>query len=225
MKTYKLILPAFLFSFCMSVQTVHAQYVEDFRARTVLEKQYTDVKGSPWLTEDWVPGMVKLGNGSTYKDVPLKYDQVSGELIFRDRSGKTLAFADPVSEFKIIDAQKHERLFRSGFKAVDSNTGQTFYQVLYDGGTILLKDVKKNIIEHRAYNSATAVKSIVETPVYYLIMNGSPVKIKKDKKAILAVLSKTDQLEKYIKDNNLNLKDDQDLAKLITFYDSIKDLT
>lgn len=225
MKNFTKILFAILFTFSWTIQTIQAQYVEDFRAKTVLEKHYTDVKGSPWLSDDWVMGMVKLGNGSTYKDVPLKYDQVSGELIFRDKSGKSLAFADPVSEFKISDARKGEMLFRSGFKAVDSNTGQSFYQVLYDGGTILLKDMKKNIIEHRAYNSASTVKSIVETPAYYLILKGQPVKIRKDKKAVLSVLSQTDQLEKYIKDNNLNLKDDPDLIKLITFYDSVKDLT
>lgn len=202
----------------LNIQNSAAQFVEDFRAKAVLEKQYTDVKGSPYLQEDWAEGLVKLANGNTYANVPLKYDQVTGELIFRDKAGKVLTFADPVREFKLSG-----QLFRSGYKVVDSNSDHTFYLVLYDGTSTLLKDARKNIIQHRAYNSATTVKSIVETPVWYLLINGQPVKVRKDKKSVLAALkTNTAELEKYISENNLNLKDDQDLARLIAYYDSIK---
>lgn len=223
MKKFKIILLAGLFSVTLNLETLKAQFVEDFRAKAVLEKQYTDVKGSPYLMDDWATGIVKLENGSTYKDIPLKYDQISGDLLFKDKSGRTLAFADPVEEFKFTDNQKGDMLLRSGFKPVDANTNQSFYLVLYDGGTVLLKDLKKNMVQHRAYNSATTVKSIVETPAYYLVLNGELVKFKKDKKSIISVLnSAAIQLEKYMKDNDLNLKEDKDLAKLISYYDSIK---
>lgn len=223
MKKFKIILLAGLFSVTLNQKTLKAQFVEDFRAKAVLEKQYTDVKGSPYLMDDWATGIVKLENGSTYKDIPLKYDQVSGDLLFKDGSGRTMVFADPVKEFKFTDNENGERLLRSGFKPVDVNTNQTFYLVLYEGGTVLLKDLKKNMVQHRPYNSASTVKSIVETPAYYLVLNGELVKFKKDKKSIISVLnSAAIQLEKYMKDNDLNLKEDKDLAKLISYYDSIK---
>lgn len=206
----------------LNMQTALAQYTEDFRAKAVLEKTYTDVKGSPYLFDDWSLGVVKMASGSSYKDMSLKYDQVTGELIFKDKTGKAQGFADPVAEFKIIDKSNAFRIFRSGYKSIDNNSDKSFYEVLYDGGTTLLRDPKKNIVEHRAYNSSTAVKSIVETPAYYVVLNGQVIKIKKDKKAILAVLSNSAQLEKYIQDNKLNLKDDADLAKLMLYYDSTK---
>lgn len=202
--------------------TASAQYTEDFRAKTVLEKTYTDVKGSPYLFDDWSLGIVKMVAGSSYKDMALKYDQVTGELIFKDKTGKSLGFADPIAEFKIIDKSNAFRIFRSGFKATDNNSEKSFYEVLYDGGTTLLKDPRKNIVEHRAYNSSTVVKSVVETPAYYVVLNGELIKIKKDKKAILAALPNSAALDKYIQDNKLNVKEDKDLAKLMLYYDSVK---
>ncbi|SKB63267.1 hypothetical protein [Daejeonella lutea] len=212
----------FCFLFATNINFASAQYTEDFRAKTVLEKTYTDVKGSPYLLDNWSLGIVKMASGSSYKDMSLKYDQVTGELIFQDKSGKSLGFADPIAEFKIIGNNNAFRIFRSGFKATDNNSDKYFYEVLYDGGTILLKDPKKNIVEHRAYNSSTAVKSIVETPAYYVVVNGQLIKFKKDKKALLAALPNSDKLESYIQDNKLNVKDDTDLAKVVLYYDSIK---
>ncbi len=205
-----------------NIQVADAQYTEDFRAKAVLEKTYTDVKGSPYLFDDWSLGIVKMTSGLSYKDISLKYDQVASELIFQDKSGKALGFADPIAEFKIIDKSNAFKIFRSGYKAADSNSDKTFYEVLYDGGTTLLRDPKKNIVEHRAYNSPTAVKSIVETPAYYVVVNGQLIKIKKDKKAILAALTNSAQLDKYIQDNKLNVKDDKDLVKVMLYYDSVK---
>ncbi len=223
MKKYLYSFIIYSFIFGANIHLVKAQYAEDFRAKAVLEKQYVDIKGSPYLNDDWSVGIVKMASGSTYKDMSLKFDQISGDLIFKNREGKTMGFADRVNEFRLADKNNVSRLFRSGYKPADANSENSFYEVLYDGGTVLLKDPKKNIVEHRSYNSSTAVKSIVETPAYYLQINGQLVKIKKDKKSILSALGNPAQLDKYIQDNKLNLKEDADLAKLMLYYDSIKE--
>lgn len=205
-----------------NIQLASAQYSEDFRAKIVLEKQYSDIKGSPYVYDEFTAGVVKMATGATYKDMSLKYDQVTGDLLFKDKSGKTMAFADPVSEFMLTDKDDKNRLFRSGYKTPDTNSEKSFYEVLYDGGTILLKDPRKNIVEHRTYNSSTAVKTIQETPVYYIVIGQQPVKVKKDKKALLTALGNSSQLEKYMEANKLNLKEDTELVKLLSYYDSIK---
>jgi hypothetical protein len=152
----------------------------------------------------------------------LKFDQISGDVIFKDRAGKSMGFADPVAEFKLTDKNNATRLFRSGYKPGNANSERSFYEVLYDGGIVLLKDPKKNIVEHRSYNSSTTVKSIVETPVYYIQAKGQLVKIKKDTKTLLSALGNLPSLKKYIQDTKLNLKDESDLAKLMLYYDSVK---
>ena len=217
---YSLIIACILFG--TNIQLAKAQFTEDFRTKEVLARTYTDIKGSPYLFDDWSLGLVKMASGSTYKDMSLKYDQVTGELLLKDKTGKTLGFADPIAEFKIIDKTNAFKIFRNGYKSTDITSEKSFYEVLYDGSTTLLRDPKKNIVEHRVYNSSTAVKSIVETPAYYIQVNGQLIKIKKDKKAILAALGNPAQLDKYIQDNKLNLKDDKDLVKAMLYYDSVK---
>lgn len=49
-----------LFSINLSTMSAKAQFIEDFRAKAVLEKQYTDIKGNPYLNGDWSMGIVKL---------------------------------------------------------------------------------------------------------------------------------------------------------------------
>lgn len=221
-KSVIIFLAAFLV-LAFNQQIAMAQYTEDFRSREVLERVYTDIKGSPYLAPEFANGLVKLTNGSTFKDMPLRYDQVTNELVFKDKSGKMLTFSDPVAEFKFTEGKNTGQLFRSGFSAIDGNSQSSFYEVIYDGATLLIKDPRKNIVEHRAYNSSTAVKSIVETPAYYLVIDGQLTKIKKDKKAIMGALGKKSaELDKYITENKINVKEDGSLAKLIQYYDSIK---
>lgn len=207
----------------LTIPSANAQFSEDFRAKDVLTRVYTDIKGSPYLAEDFLPAVVKMKDGKTFKDIPLKYDQVTGELIFKDPTGKLVTFADPVAEFRFTGGKLANQAYRAGFSSTEQGNVNTFYQVLYDGGTIVLKDARKNLIEHRAYNSSTPVKSIVETPAYYLVMGNTLEKIRKDKKSVLLVLKdKATELDKYITENKLNLKEDADLARLLQYYDSIK---
>lgn len=205
----------------LSSLPANAQYTEDFRAKDVLEKQYVDIKGSPYISDEWTEGVVKMQSGPTYK-MPLKYDQVKGELIFKDRSGREMTFADPVAGF-MLSGKDGDRVFRNGFKGIEGREENYFFEVLYDGGTPLLKDPKKNIVEHRAYNSSTAVKSILEAPAYYIVLKGEAIRIKKDKNSVLSALEgSSDALDKYIQDQKLNLKDDAGLAKLLQYYDTLK---
>src|SRR5690606_19912868 len=97
---------------CMTGYSAMAQYTEDFRAKDILEKRYTDIKGSAYLSDDWLNGTVKLANGDAYRDVPLKFDLVTNELMFMNKEGDARAFADPVAEFMINDGSAN-RLFRS----------------------------------------------------------------------------------------------------------------
>ena len=86
----------------------------------------------------------------------------------------------------------------------------------------LLRKTKKTISETKAYNSATTNQTIIEANTYYVTKSGQTTQIKKDKKSVLALLSdKTPQLEEFIKQNKLNLKQDGDLSKLIIYYNNI----
>lgn len=214
--------------FCLLLfsAAVKGQVIEDANGRPVLVRQYTDVQGSPYLADEWIKGVVTLNNGKTYKAVDLKYDQVADELFFKNAKGETLGFVQPVSEFKLIVLEKETPrvlYFRNGFKPVNGNTEKTFYQILTDDETPLVKRISKKVHENKPYSSATVVKTFEEVREYYLVKYGLPVKIRKDKKSVLAALgSYSDQLDEFIKSNQLNLKDDADLIELVAYYNRLK---
>lgn len=206
--------------------SLNAQILQDENGRPLLAIHYTDVKGSPFFAENWNKGKVRLADGETFDNMDLKYDQVSDQLIFKNSIGAAMTFVKPVNEFTLFSSASSELQhirFRNGYIAANGNTAKTFYQVLIDGETPLLKRSFKKVSENKPYGSATVIKTFEETHFYYLVQQGTPVKIKNDKKAVLEALDNYKvELEEFVKINNLNFKSETDLVLLIKYYNSLK---
>jgi hypothetical protein len=206
---------------------VEAQYLKDPTGKQYMLQSYTEVEGNPFFINNWVPGSVILTSSQTYT-TPLKYDLVGDELLFRNKlDSSAMSFVDPVQSFSLNEPSIEESdltplVFSSGYPAIDKQTPASFYQVIADGKTKLLKHYKKIIRVDKAFNSATAVKTFFLIEEYYLFVNNQITKIKPNQKAILVALAdKTDQLQKYLKSNTINYKSDAALAKLFSYYNSL----
>lgn len=201
--------------------------VTDVTGQPFMSKSYTDVRGSAYLYDTWMKGSVTTDQGVTYEGVELKYDQVADELIFKSGNGEPNTFVQPITEFSIKvtkdNAVLKEQVFRKGFIPVDAAKPHTYYEVLTDGETLLLKRTSKAIFEELPYGSSTKVKTFQSETHYYIAKNDKLIKIKKDKKSVLKALGdKEAELEAYIKSNRPDLKNDEALANLVAHYNSIK---
>ncbi|PKV67431.1 hypothetical protein [Pontibacter ramchanderi] len=207
-------------SFCLLLGSGAFAQTEivDYMGRPVMAKQYLDVKGSPYLDDEWQEGWVKLQDGREYAGVRLKYDQVADELMFSNKKGEAQLFVHPVVAFEL-----NKRLFVSGYNPVDATPLTAFYEVLVNGPTQLLKRTSKWVHEEVPYSSATKVRSIIEQQNYYLSdREGRLTKLKKDRKSLLQALGrKQADLEKYTKANRLDLRQEQDMAKLVAYYNTL----
>jgi len=208
------------FSLCSQIT---AQFIQTDQGAPFLGTNYTDVKGHPYLFDNWTDGTVKLINGKSYTSVQLKYNLLRDELFFKDiKTEQLLAFVIPVVEFKLNDQEKGSIIYRSGYKAIDDNTEKSYYQVLFDGVTQLLKRTSKKINEEKPFNSASTIKSFEVLTFYYISNNNTLIKIRKDKKSVLAALAnQSAALENYIQEKSLNLKNEEDLIQLIQYYNSL----
>lgn len=164
-----------------------------------------------------------MANGKVFNSVDIKYDQVEDQLIYRGTDGQAMNFVDKIAEFNLLTSDGNTTVFKKGFPASKGITPENYAEVLVEGKTKLLKRTAKHIQESREYNSATVDRTITSTTLYYLVGdNGEIANISKDKKSILKALpAKSSELEQYISSNKLNLKEDQDLVKLITYYNSL----
>jgi hypothetical protein len=150
---------------------------------------------------------------------------VADELLFRDAENHTMRFVDRISEFKIIylaNFKAYEKLFRNGSINIDDNNVNAFYEVLNDGRISLLKRTRKKVNEIKAFDSTVAVKRIAEVHDYYLSRKGELFRLKKDRKTLLALLNdQAEQIEKFINQNKLNIKDETQLISIISYYNSL----
>jgi len=220
--TLKTFAITFLLCFSLSSQ-ITAQLIQNDQGAPFLDINYTDVKGNPYLFENWTEGTVRLTNGKSYTSVQLKYNLLRDELFFKDiKTDQLLAFVIPVVEFKLNDNEKNSILYRNGYKAIDNNTEKSYYQVLFDGGTQLLKRTSKKVNEEKPFSSASTIKSFEVLNFYYISNNNALIKIRKDKKSILTALANQGSaLEKYLQEKSLNLKNEEDLIQFIQYYNSL----
>lgn len=219
----KILLIICIFFVLLNKNNAYAQFVQDINGRPFNANKYADVTGSPFLFDKWMEGIVKLQGGDTYKNIPLRYDAISNELYFKSKKGDTLTFVEPVVEFQLLgEAGGAKTTYRRGYANIGKYTIDTFYEVLTDGTAQLLKRTSKYIVKNKPYNSATETQTVNEDISYYIFADSKMTLIKKDKKYVLPALNnKQTELDAFIKSNNLNLKNDDDLTKLVVYYNSL----
>lgn len=198
-----------------------AQYQSyvDGSPTTIIKK--IDVEGSEFLYEKWLPTTVKNAKGNEFKDVMVKYNLLEDVPYFLGRSDQPMSFTVPLAEFVIRKENGELQKFKSGFPAIDKYNELTFYEVLVDGNVKLLKKTSKKITENRAYNSATTVKTIVDNINYFVFEENKMLTVKKDKKALLSVLSNKEKIQKYFSESGASIKKEEDLIKAVEAYNSL----
>ena len=181
------------------------------------------INGSAFLFDDWQKGEVILQDGTSFKDLDLKYDDYKDKVYYKDDNGETMILTVPVKSFAISTPDGGSPLhFENGFSGVPGSTITSFFIVLGKGKTHVLKRMNKSVEERLEFPVTTPIKHFESSTQYFLWSAGKATQVKQDKKSILAALgSKQSDLDAYIKQNKLNTKDDADLAKLITYYNTL----
>ncbi len=200
-----------------------AQYMQDVNGRVVTEMTYTDVEGSPFLVEEFHKGIVTMVKDNQVHDgVPIRYDAYKDELEY-EKDGKHYRLGPEVMSFSIPTGDALYE-FQRGFPAAGDLTENSFYQVLHDGNTKLLKHYGKRMREEKAYNSASATKRFDDSEQLFVLKGGKMNPVKKNgKKDLLALLSDEKNLMNYvIKEEQLDFKSEMDMVKLLEEYDAYK---
>lgn len=191
----------------------------------IIGKTTPNITGSPYINTEWVRGVVKMTDGTIYKNLKLNYNQIDDRPIFIADNKALQYFANPVKEFVLVNITNDDqttKIFRNGFPILDDATTSSFYQILSEGKATLIKRATKKMVEERGAGSIMVSKQIQENSKYYLVVNEQYTRIKKDKKSILDVLKdKKDELTAYLNANHLSLKDDGDLIRLCDYYNTL----
>ncbi len=181
--------------------------------------EYKDIKGSPYLTDDFVNSKIYFRKDSVFK-IALRYNVFDQSMEYQ-QNNIVYSISNP-DKIDKIEMNKWTFIFYSDFKKIKNNS---FYQLLLPGKANLL--LKKTI----SYREAEPPKAIVESEpakfikkkdTYYVaIGSASPVVIRNKKSLIEIFVDKEDEISKYIKKEKISYKKSTDLIKLVEYYNGL----
>jgi hypothetical protein len=188
------------------------------------EITYDQIEGNPFLYKDFVLGAMVLNNGDTYP-LNVRYNIFTGEIQFKGKEGIfKITNAEEISSI-IMDTIKFQNLGYLRSPGNSTSVEKSWFILKADGECKLL--IKKNLRLQGAelpkpYQEAKPAKFIHTRDTYYIKPEGkSAVKIDSKKDLLDSLADKKDELSSFIKAKNLDVKEVDDLAKIVSFYNSL----
>jgi hypothetical protein len=191
-----------------------------------LNRAYNGIEGFPFVLNEFKYGQIEMKNGRKFTDVKFRLNILSHQVHFMSPekeegsiSGefiKNCSFTDSTQE----TIQRYE--FRSDLPAIDEHKSNEFCQILSDGKIVLLKTMNKRIETRKNEFSGEITKEFALYEDLFSYQNGEMKRFKKDKEFILNLMQdKRALMEAYFKANKGNLKNQQYLAGIFQYYNSL----
>jgi len=158
--------------------------------------------------------------GYTYPNVELMFDVIRGELLLKHFDQGTDIVLDPekVDAFSFLG---HNFINIKEDEAQKNNLSSGYYDILYQGKIALLVKRSKTVTEN--LSMAGVERSVFQHNRYYLLKD-SVYTLLKNKKSLTKLLRSTqNQNQQYIRNNQLNFRNDTENAmlSLVRYHDSI----
>jgi hypothetical protein len=192
-------------------------------------KKYEDITGSPYLYTDWKSGTVIDKNGKSYPNALIKYDAY-GDAVELNQEGTVMILNNELYQTFVLNFADNttnkvtKQMFRSGYTQIPGFGAKAYFEVLSEGAVMALKRYDIKFVEEvvNSYGTATATKRFQRTDRYFLLKDNKAVEFKLNSKSILGALGdKQAELDKYIAKEKLKLKTEDDLKKLMAYYNSL----
>ncbi len=200
-------------------------FISDVNGQAFINK-YDGIVGNVYDQADYQLARITLKDGRVYNDIKARINLLEHEVNFIASNGQEGFLGKGMATEIIYTVTKESgqelQVFQCGFPPIDNQNRISFYQILYNGKTSLLKSVYKSIQERNNDLSGERYKEFATYENVYLLKDGVMSRIKKDKSSLLNLLKdKEAALKKYIEDQKLNLKNEASLIELIKYYNSL----
>ncbi|MGZ5285725.1 MAG: hypothetical protein ACXWB9_01005 [Flavisolibacter sp.] len=182
------------------------------------------VEGTPYFQNDWLTGMVITPSGQEFKNISLKLNLHSGEVLYKDEKGSEMIATTPLKEVVLTDALGNNFRFihSSSLPQNEANPLKAgWYQWLSSGSAGLYKYYNKQLSESAPYGSATTEQKIKTKEKFFIAYNNAYFEIAKTKEAPSILANKKTELETYLKTENKAGTLDDRLTALVQHYNEL----
>lgn len=181
----------------------------------------TSLLGTPYLNEEWENADIVLSHDDLLvRDILVKID-VSNNWIEVKREGEI--FLLYIDDTHSLFFKNSNTAFITG-NGIAENSPEGFYEVLYNEKSSLFCHYSTSIKKATyipAFNVGEKDDKIIIEKKYYAFLNNQLIELEKNKKKLIQQFHSNNEIITFIKQNNINPKNEQDLIKFIKYYDSI----
>ena len=183
-----------------------------------------DVVGDPFSKPHFSLISALLYNDQVINGVPAKHDLVSDEFYFQTKQGLRSLSGHQIKSFSFVDSITQKKSVYINAKDFQSKAGtphKGFFEILYDGEMALVKKTEATV-KMANYNITLNVGNRdhqVLKKVEYYYLTGDAAELVPGPKTLTTLFG--DQkaaVDKYIKINQLNLKDERHLMLVFEYY-------
>ncbi|KOY87596.1 hypothetical protein AD998_16970 [bacterium 336/3] len=177
-----------------------------------------------FFTESWCEGSLSINIDTKGLSVPkLKYNIVEDKIIMQNEQGVFEFPKGSILSFT-LKLNGREYTFLSGLEGIEKYDATNFFLVHYQSKKIKLITKHFSVLQNLGsnnYGSTTQEYTYSKEKDLYIYKDSKGILVKRNKKSILEVLGGDKKIwEEYIKNNKLDMKKEEDIARLIQFYDS-----
>lgn len=190
------------------------------------DNRYEGVKGSPYVFAEWYPGEVFLSGKQKVVIKDLNYNCFDNEIAYKDPATEVIRLMNRYKvDFFQLDMDG-EKLTFVPLKLSDDGEA-VFAEILYDLSSKVYKVYRKEFLKANyegGYSADRKYDEFVDKSDLLVLKKGDNTlyKIKNSKKYIISIFpDKEKEISAYIKNHKLDLKQDESIVKLLTYYDSL----
>jgi len=182
------------------------------------DSKKTAIDGSSYLNKDWAKGYIKIIGKGEFKIDSLNYDLYTNTVLFKS-NGQTYSISNNNIEYFVSDSAKFINTFNKNFS-------QPYLEVLCNGKKLKLFKLFECVIIPGSPNKGVFSEKNdeyrIESKFYTNYDNNNISKFNPTKKNLYKLMDdKKETIEKYIKDNKIKVRNQENLINVFNYYDSL----
>ena len=190
-------------------------------ARKTSMDDFAGVEGSMYLYDAWKDGICALKDGSKLKNHKFRYNIYFQQMQFAFE-GDTLAFGAP-EQIKTLSLDNKTFIY-SDFIGAENEKANSYFQIIENGeNKLLLRRTISYQFKDRAGRSP--YDTFIRQISFYMKKGDKPAELlPHGKKSFVKLFDKNqDKISVFIKINKLNIRNIDDMKKIISYYNSLNE--
>lgn len=174
---------------------------------------YANVKGSPYMTNDWVDGYLRLNKSQhPIKNIQLKFNTYTNELIVL--KSNTAIVVSNVIEFGWKGTTGDSLKFK--IVNIEGHKPGTFFQELFLGENKLYKHTLTTMIQTSAgYSDARKIDEFVTTGKLYIVNTSGSFEIRNKKDLKKSLSAYGEKLDRLLEGRTISVKNETEIISLL----------